>query len=126
MESKTPKKILIVDDDPRWLSYLTDLLYHPQHPFIIKTAESGEEALSRIFDVDLVITDVQMPTMDGLSLLKRIKQARPELPVILQTAGYAKEKLDDRLCSQMGLAGFLLKHETDSRLWPLVMNLLGN
>lgn len=124
MNDEHLKRVLIVDDDPDWLVYLCDLLYHPKHPLLIKTAKDGEQALDLIPEADLVITDVKMPKMGGFSLLKEIKKIRPELPVIMQTGGYADEGYQD-ISSHLGLAGFLQKNELDKLLWPMVIEILG-
>ena len=77
--------ILIVDDEK-------DMRTGLEHYFRLKkfetyTAESGEKALENLaaHQVDLVITDMAMPGMDGLELLHRIKAAIPGLPVIIIT-----------------------------------------
>lgn len=124
VESKNLKKILIVDDDGDWLNYLSDLLYHPGYPTILRTARSGEEALERLEQVDLVISDLQMPMMSGWELLRRIKAKRPDLPVILQSSGSLRERRHV-VPSEAKADGILQKHELDQKLWPLVNRLLG-
>lgn len=83
------KLILIVDDDPTQRRLLAALIeregYRPA------TAESGAAALERVEatgadGVDLVLLDLVMPDMDGLSVLERLRPLRPNLPVIVLTA----------------------------------------
>ncbi|RXF67653.1 hybrid sensor histidine kinase/response regulator [Arcticibacter tournemirensis] len=78
------KKILIVDDNETHLNILKRQL--EAHKLYVFTAASGEEAL-RIFtgtkDLDLVITDLQMPGMDGITTSQRIKEINNLVPVIL-------------------------------------------
>jgi len=78
--------ILIVDDEPNYLVILSELLR--DEGFEVFTASSGVEglALVRDVDLDLVITDMQMPGMDGLQLLQAIKKVNSDLPVIMITA----------------------------------------
>jgi len=78
--------ILIVDDEPNYLIVLSELLL--EEGFGIFTAENGEEALQVLeeTDIDLVITDMCMPGLDGLGLLKAAKTLNPDLPVIMITA----------------------------------------
>jgi DNA-binding NtrC family response regulator len=80
------QKILIVDDEPSARSGLAMLLSNWN--FQTDSAEHGEKALSRVseFEPDVVITDLFMPVMDGMTLLKRIKEDYPDLSVILLTA----------------------------------------
>ncbi len=78
--------ILLVDDDKNFLRVLT---YHIQEfGFRASPASSAREALERITEekVDLVITDLKMPEMDGLQLLAEIRKLDTELPVIVLTA----------------------------------------
>ena len=80
------KRILVVDDDEslRWVTQAQ----LQQSGFDVSAAASGEEALKRIgeFPPDLVITDLKMPGMCGLDLLKRIRAGYAEILVIVVTA----------------------------------------
>ena len=74
--------ILAVDDDPAMLRMLQLAL--TQRGVKIITANSGEEALKLLNkNPDMVLLDVNMPGMDGLLTLKKIRAARPNLPVIM-------------------------------------------
>ncbi len=78
--------ILVVDDEPNYLIVLSELLKDENYE--VFTAENGEQALKIIqkSDLDLVITDMQMPVMNGMELLREIKNFNSELPVIMITA----------------------------------------
>ena len=78
--------ILIVEDDPDLREALTDTLELSRYRVL--TAMDGQQALEvlRQHAVGLVITDVQMPNMNGLTLLHEIKASQPHLPVLLMTA----------------------------------------
>ena len=75
--------ILLVDDNRHGLiarrTVLEELGYH------VRICESGAEALELFATqpVDLLITDFRMPNMDGVELITRIREMRPELPIIL-------------------------------------------
>lgn len=79
-------RILLVDDDERLRRVLTLRLEAEGHKVV--TAESGESALAVLAEArpDLVLTDLRMPTMDGLALLERLQAMQPALPVIMLTA----------------------------------------
>lgn len=77
--------ILVVDDE----LLIRDLLYDffTGQGWNISVAENGDKALDVIAhkSVDLVLTDIKMPEMDGLALTEELKRAHPEIPVVLMT-----------------------------------------
>jgi two-component system NtrC family response regulator len=78
--------ILVVDDEPNYLIVLSELL--KDEGFEVFTASNGADGLQIIDDVDLdvVITDMQMPVMDGVTFLKKSKEKIFDLPVLVITA----------------------------------------
>jgi DNA-binding NtrC family response regulator len=85
------KTVLIVDDEQSFRKLYSQTIGELDIDII--TASSGEEAINLIgsFLPDMVISDVRMLEMDGITLLKEIKKDKPELPFLLITA-YAKIK----------------------------------
>ena len=83
-------RILLVDDEPGVLFTLKEVLEDRGHTAVL--ARSGAEALSRTDNVELVVTDLNMPEMDGLQLLRALKERDESLPVILLTA-HGSEKV---------------------------------
>ncbi|HEX9019634.1 MAG TPA: response regulator [Nitrospirota bacterium] len=82
------KHILLVDDDSVFLSSLAEMLRLTDRNFAVFTAENGEQAVA-IMDtmpIDLLITDLRMPVMDGLELTLRTAENHPEIPVIVMSA----------------------------------------
>jgi DNA-binding NtrC family response regulator len=79
-------KILVVDDEAAARTALAELLR--SEGYAIETAGDGFKALGRLeeFEADLVLTDLNMPGIDGVELLRKLKELRPELPVVLMTA----------------------------------------
>jgi two-component system cell cycle sensor histidine kinase/response regulator CckA len=66
-----------------------------RHGYTVLSAESGEAALDILdgdVDIDLMISDVVMPTMDGPTTVRAAREARPDLPVLF-ISGYAEEQL---------------------------------
>lgn len=86
--------ILIVDDDPELLDQLRTSL--ERKLYRVETALDGEEALNKIFEVsyDLVLLDIMLPRLDGLTVLKEIRQAKLNIPVIMLTA---RSDVEDRV-----------------------------
>jgi CheY-like chemotaxis protein len=78
--------IMIVDDDAVSLSLLSKLVEKLEYNVLV--AQDGEQAMEALSShpVDLVIADYDMPNMDGLELLKALKEQYPRLPYILVTA----------------------------------------
>ncbi len=82
-----PPSILVVDDE----LLIRDLLYDffLGQGWQISIAENGEKALEilRSREIDLVLSDIKMPQMDGLTLALEMKESFPDIPVVLMT-GY--------------------------------------
>lgn len=84
---KSKATILVVDDEPQVAETLRGILEF--EGFQVEIVENGRKALDRLTSghcFDLLITDMKMPEMDGLELLRRIKKLRKNLPVIVLTA----------------------------------------
>jgi DNA-binding NtrC family response regulator len=81
-------KILVVDDEQNMRIALYEALSRNGYDVVL--AEDGETALELVDKIhpSLVVTDIKMPRMDGLELLRRLKDKHPELPVVIIT-GYA-------------------------------------
>lgn len=78
--------ILIVDDDPELLDHLKTALERKNYQ--VETAEDGDTALDKVFDktYDLILLDVMLPRLDGLSVLKEIREAGINIPILMLTA----------------------------------------
>lgn len=78
--------ILIVDDDIGLLDQLKTALTRKNYR--VDTAENGEQALDNIFDLayDLILLDIMLPRMDGLSVLKEVRKAGLDMPILMLTA----------------------------------------
>ncbi len=80
------RRILVVDDDPTIRSSFTEVLVNEETE--VRTAASAEEALATIDaqHPDLVLSDVRMPGLDGLELLRLLKERAPRTDVVIMTA----------------------------------------
>ncbi len=85
MSENYQETILIVDDEPDLLWVLTAFL---EEHFTILTAKNGEDALGQIKknSIDLMLTDIKMPKMNGMELLEKTRQINVKIPIILMTA----------------------------------------
>jgi CheY-like chemotaxis protein len=78
-------RVLLVDDEPYWLETLSDLLRRWQ--FRVTAANTPSEALEAFSDQEFeaVITDFEMPEMNGAQLIKSMKQTGRKVPMILMS-----------------------------------------
>jgi CheY-like chemotaxis protein len=123
--------VLVVDDEPD-----VEALFRQQfrrdlraQRFVMNFASSAADALSRIADpieetLILILSDINMPGMTGLEMLPKVREMRPDVPIIMITAyGDPETK---RKAIEGGAAGLLtkpidftlLRSEIDSRLQP--------
>ena len=105
MEEK--RRILVVDDQESMRTLLQDML--EVIGYEVTLAESGDQALQLVesSDFDLVLSDLNMPGMDGAALLKAIKASLPELPVVIIT-GYGTFHTEKRVMKE-GADGYISK-----------------
>ena len=87
-------KILVVDDEPGIVENLTQALAGQR--YIVESALDGEEALDKIFDTpyDLILLDIMLPHIDGLTILREIRQAKITTPVLMLTA---RDSVEDKI-----------------------------
>src|SRR4026209_1917732 len=115
MRGKMAERILVVDDPPLTRDALASLL--TQGGFeVVGEAADGAEALERARDLqpDLVLLDLSMPGLDGLTALPRLRDAAPGCEVVVLTASGTEENLLAAI--RAGAAGYLLKSEPPERI----------
>ena len=101
-------KLLFVEDEEDLLNIITDTLNKLQANFI--TALDGEAALKLLEEdgeIDLVITDINMPNMNGLELIETVQQKGMKTPFIIMSAHTEKEYMDK--AKSLGIDNYLLK-----------------
>src|SRR4051795_2077892 len=109
------ERILLVDDHPLTRSALAGLL--TQHGFdVVGEAEDGGAAVARAAELapDLILLDLSMPGVDGLTALPRLREAAPSCEVVVLTASGTEENLLAAI--RGGAAGYLLKTESPDRI----------
>lgn len=119
MASAKPR-LLLVDDDPSLLRLLTLRLEGEGYQVI--SADSAEAALPLLAksSIDVVLSDLRMPGLDGMSLFDEIAKRYPGLPVVLMTAhGSIPEAV---AATQRGVFGFLTKPLNTSELRDILQN----
>jgi len=103
------KKVLIVDDDQEMLRILKKDLEKYSRTFSVLAAEDGLAAVEVLKknNISLVITDLEMPQMDGLALLNHLKERYPDIPAIVITDSSMPE--EQKLAQEEGAAGYVEK-----------------
>ncbi len=125
MEEKRRPKILIVDDDKN-ICKMIEASLRKERKYDINTALSGEACLKIIKEElpDLCLVDIQMPGIDGIETLKRIKEEDPRVPVIMMTAHGTIERAVNSM--KLGAYDLLTKPFARDRLLVTVQNALIN
>lgn len=115
-------KLLFVEDEDDLINIITDTLTKLQANFL--TAKNGEEALSVLennSDVDAVITDINMPIMNGLEMIKILKDKTPKLPIIIMSAHTETEYIEK--AKELGVNNYLLKPFDFIKFIELITNM---
>jgi DNA-binding NtrC family response regulator len=121
MPSEHRPGVLLVEDSPSnamvYQSYL-------QSDYSVRVAQTGAEALEQLaqHDFDVVITDVRLPDMSGLSILDKLQTEMPTLPVIVITAHGSMDMVVDAM--QRGASDFISKPFDKARLAVTLGNIL--
>ena len=119
-------RVLVVDDEPAVLEYLCGIIEEKCPELTVAaTAADGREGLERFRECipDLIISDVKMPVMDGVDMIRAVKELGEEVPVLLlsgyQEFAYVKTALT------YGAADYILKPVTTKRFMEAVEPALG-
>lgn len=100
-------RVLVVDDDASVATVLAGLLEQDGHH--VECALAATDALERIVpaSIDVVLTDIRMPGMDGMQLLKRLRSDHPDVPVVMLTAHGSVPLAVEAM--RLGASDFLMK-----------------
>ncbi len=120
------KKILIVDDSPSVLAILEDIL--TGLGYAVEKAEDGQEAMQRVAEVrfDLIITDLTMPVMDGITFVREAKQCAncKFVPIVMLSSEEDETKIAQ--AKQFGISTFLRKPIKEKQLQIILQVVLGS
>lgn len=107
--------ILYVDDDPEFGALAAESLQQEDDRFTVKTVRSAEEALDYLEDqvVDCIVSEYQIPGMDGIEFLEAVRAEYFELPFILFTGEGSEEVASDAIAS--GVTDYVQKQGTTGR-----------
>ncbi len=115
--------LLVVDDEEIMRSMLANLF--TKKGFSVLTAESGNSAfdLVRKSNIQLIISDMRMPFGDGMSLLERVRNYDPKIPVVIFMTGFSE--IDPEICIAKGAKKVLNKPFDRTLLLSTVFDSLG-
>lgn len=116
----TTKKILFVDDNFETIDFFRSMLDLMDNRFIVTSAPSAEEAWLEYGqkEFDLLITDLRLPGMSGIELIKRVHQKRPGFPAIL-ISGYERDQVKAEL-EEVEITAYLEKPYEATELLKLM------
>ncbi len=107
--SDSMAKLLIAEDEDTLSYFLRRSLEDATPPFSVEVAGAGTEALRKAArsQFDLILVDLKLPDMDGLSLIKAVRQFDPFVKVIVMTA-YGSPETEDEV-KKLGIHGYVTK-----------------
>ena len=107
----TVKNVLIVDDEKLFITSIADGLksFEKKYHFKMLSAQNGQEALAcfKSHDIALLITDLRMPVMDGITLISHVHNQYPVVPIIVMTA-FGSPQVEKQI-KKMGILHYLEK-----------------
>lgn len=118
------RRIVVVDDHFETLEFLRSLLELADKTYVVAGYPSAEEAWleMRQASFDLLITDVDLPGMNGFELAKRVRAFRPDTPIVMITANATLE--GQQLVSDLGLSHYLSKPLNTDKLLAIIRSAL--
>ncbi len=121
-----PARIVIVDDNNVIREVLRGLIRHDPRLSVVGEAGTGEAALDLIVQAkpNLVCLDILMPGMDGLTVLRTIREAHPDVRVILITGQATSDVVKEAL--SLGANGFVVKPFSADKVLGAIHRALGN
>jgi chemotaxis protein histidine kinase CheA len=123
-EERSRRRVLVVEDSPIVRELVTSILRTAD--FETTAAFDGEDALRLLADgpPDLILSDVEMPRVDGFELLRRVRERWPRLPMVMLTTRGSED--DRRRAATLGADAYLIKAEFEqNRLVDTVRRLIG-
>ncbi len=117
------KTIFIVDDSATMLASVKGILVNSG--FKVETAADGEQAMVKLktgFKPDLIITDINMPKMDGIALIRETRKLLRFVPILALTTESQQAKRDE--AKKIGASGWLVKPIGGAELVSVIKQLL--
>lgn len=109
MMSDSSGRLLIAEDEDTLSFFLRRSLEDATPPFMVEIVDAGQKALKKVLTnkFDLMIVDLRLPDMDGLALIRAVRQFDPFMKVIVMTAYGSPET--EQEASKLGIQGYVTK-----------------
>ncbi len=119
MTEEKKVSVLLVDDETDFSEPIAFWL--KSRGYTVKTLSNGKEAVEWVKAAapDIMFMDINMPVMDGLEALKKIRDFNKELPIIMVTAAYSSEDKITK-AKDLGISGFFAKNYTFDQLVQMI------
>jgi CheY-like chemotaxis protein len=124
VETPRPCNILVLDDDPTWRRFIKFTLESELKTTAL-VASSGKEALHILAEhpIDVVVSDLQMPVMDGFQFLKQARIQSPTTKVIIMSAAFEPLTPTPPAFAAAGALAVISKLEINSKLVSLLRDI---
>jgi CheY-like chemotaxis protein/anti-sigma regulatory factor (Ser/Thr protein kinase) len=121
-----PTRVLVVDDNPADLRLVAEILKDTDLDLDLRTARDGLEALAALENAhdlpQVILTDLQMPRLNGLALVEEVRESHPRIPVVVMTA-YGNEDIAFESLRK-GAAGYVPKRSFATGLAPTLRQMI--
>lgn len=116
----TPIRLLLVDDQPLFRGAIAALVAHQDDMEVVGEAENGLEGVEQAGALrpDIVIMDVEMPVMNGVEAVRRIREQAIDTKIIMLTVSDADEHVIEAM--RLGAHGYLLKNLRPDQLFEMI------
>lgn len=106
-------KFLVVDDSSTMRRIIKNTLKRIGYEDIVE-AENGQDGLTKLGGIDIILTDWNMPEMDGLEFVKNVRGSNPTIPILMVTTNAAKDDIVSAL--KNGVNNYIVKPFTPETL----------
>lgn len=126
MMSNSSAKLLIAEDEDTLSFFLRRSLENAKPPFKVEVVDAGDKALKKVLtdEFDLIIVDLRLPDMDGLALIRAVRQFDPFMKVIVMTA-YGSPATESE-ARKLGIHGYVTKPFAMEDMKRMISQLMGD
>ena len=126
MMTNSVAKLLVAEDEETLSFFLQQSLEDATPPFVVEVVDAGDKALKKVLTdrFDLMIVDLRLPDMDGLALIRAVRQFDPFMKVIVMTA-YGSPETESEV-RKLGVHGYVTKPFVIEDMKRMISQIMGN